>query len=135
MLGRQERHDAIARHICADIRHQMPEVVFLLVPTALSVRKTHVPFRLSRWTAWYVSIHASMPSRRQFGARRPELRGNNARRTTEGLDEGRRHRATEPSLGRPVVVFSMTTFLPSEGLERVSLADGPQSGSQPALIV
>ena len=32
------------------------------VPTALSVRKTYVPSRVRRRTAWYVSIHASMPS-------------------------------------------------------------------------
>src|SRR5262245_28473269 len=38
-------------------------------PTALSVRKTYVPCRVSRRTAWYVSIHASIPSRVASSAR------------------------------------------------------------------
>ncbi len=69
MLRRQKRHDAFARDVATEVGDQVAEIVLLRAPTALSVRNTNVPWRVSRCTAWYVSIHASMPSAAASSAR------------------------------------------------------------------
>ena len=88
MLGRQERDDAIAWHIGPDVRHQMPEVVFLLradrtvgqedaraVPTQSMNRVVRVDPRIDAVSA------------RQFGTGWPELRGYDRWLPVEGFDE------------------------------------------------
>ena len=69
VLGRQEGDNSIAWGVVSKIRDEMAEVVFLLLSDALSVRSTYVSFFVSPRTAWYVSIHASIPAAESSSAR------------------------------------------------------------------
>ena len=75
MLRRDERHDALARHVVAEIDHEMAEVVFFL--GAHRAVREHDERALPRETADRViridpRVHAF--ARRQLRARRPQLR-------------------------------------------------------------
>ena len=88
MLAREERHDARARDIGTKIDHEMPKVVFFLQSDG-AIGEKHERSRPRETPDRVVGIDPRVAAggRLELGARRTELRGDDARTRAQLGDE------------------------------------------------
>ena len=80
------------------------------MPTALSVRKTALSWRVSVRTAWYINPRVHALIRVELGTRRTQFRRNNAAARLESSEE-RQHAAHRDALGTESPADPPTVFM------------------------
>ena len=88
VLRGQERHDALARHVVAEIRHEMAEVVFLLrADGAVGEEHERASAREPLHGVVGVDPRIHALARRELGPRRPQFGCEHRRAGAKGGDE------------------------------------------------
>ena len=88
VLRRQERDDALARHVAAEIGDEMPQVVFFgRADRAVGEEHERALARQPPDRVIGVDPRVHALRGRELGARRPQLRGKHGRTGTEGCEK------------------------------------------------
>ena len=100
VLGREERDDAVARHVGSQVRDQMTQVVLFLQSDS-AVRQEHSDVLLRQCPHGMVGIDPGVHAleRSQFGSRRSKFGGNHG---LPGLQSAEERHASGHRVGSPV---------------------------------